>query len=652
MSALERLASEAGLQIRWQDAAGQKQEVSAESLERVLDALGLPAATDEEIAASRRRLAAMREDGAARFVTARVGEPIALPAGLSGPTTIEFESGARREIDLSAGRIEALEEPGYHRLLHEGGETVIALAPRRCFSTGDIAPGFRPWGVAVQVPSLRDDADRPFGDFGALASAAAALGECGADILAISPVHALFPADPDRFSPYGPSSRRFLNVVLADPVLAGAEPEEGNSTSELIEWEEAIPRRMTELRHLFETMEPKERQSIAPPAGDVGLHALHDALHAHFAQKGMKGWRDWPQDYRSPNSPAIRAFAAEHEDEIAFYAWLQGLADRSLAKAQQAARNAGMALGLVSDLAVGVDPSGADCWRDPASFLEGLSVGAPPDLLGPEGQDWGLTTFNPLTLHATRFLAFRETLAAAMAHAGGVRIDHVLGFRRVWVVPHGAPSSEGCYLAMPQRDLANIVALESWRHRCIVIGEDLGTVPEGLRDEMADAGIYGMRVLWFERGEDDTFTDPEQWDEQAAAMTSTHDLPTLAGWWQGRDIEWARKIGRSGQDPQERQAERMQLWQRIVRSGHAEGDPPADSDTFATAALAHVADSACSIALVPVEDLLGLAEQPNLPGTTDEHPNWRRRLPGRIDRLLDRPDVEKRIAALAAGRKP
>jgi len=654
MSALQRLAREAGLQVRWEDAAGRAQEVSERSLVKVLSALGLPASTGPEIAASRQHLENLREEAAARFITARVGDIIALPSTLEGRATLCLESGESREIDLSSGQLEGLDEPGYHRLLHGRGETVIALAPTRCFALSDIAPGLRPWGVSVQVPSLRCEDDKPFGDLGTLAATATALAERGADLLAISPVHALFPADPARFSPYGPSSRRFLNVVLADPSLAEAGPDEGDTgesgSGELIDWTEAIPRRLERLRRAFDAMDEERRARLVRSAhlseADLAAHALHDALHAHFAAEGRFGWREWPEQYRRPASEAVAAFAAENEREIAFYAWLQGLAETGLAAAHRAAQEAGMAIGLVTDLAVGIDPSGADCWDSPDAYLEGLSVGAPPDLLGPEGQDWGLTTFNPLTLHKTRFRALRETLSAAMAHAGGVRIDHVLGLRRVWVVPHGAPSSEGCYLAMPQREFADILALESWRHGCIVIGEDLGTVPDGLREEMAASNILGMRVLWFERDEDGRFTDPAGWDRKAVAMTTTHDLPTLAGWWLGRDREWARRIGRKIPADEERTAERSRIWECLG----AGGEPPEDAAPFVTAAIAHVAGSACDMALVPLEDIAGLEEQPNLPGTIDQHPNWRRRLPESTGAMLTRPEVAERIAALEKGR--
>ena len=662
MSALADLAAEAGLQPRWVAADGEPHEVSEETLRTVLVALGLPASSDDEINGSRHRLGEKRRRAAQSFRTATLGEEITLSSPLRGPATLHFESGAARPVDIEDGRLSAIDEPGYHRLVHGDGETILAVAPPRCFGIGDLACEGRPWGASAQLPSLRAGEPTPFGDFATLRGAAQALVREGADILAISPVHALFPADPTRYSPYGPSSRTFLNVLFADPGLVGAELPSSGEQGALIEWEREIPRRLAELRRIFDSLDTSGRKRFARiervPEAEQRMHALFDALDAHFRAQRLYGWRAWPAEYHDPQGSAARAFARSNSEEIKFRSWLQGLAERSLAAAQNAARQGGMVCGIITDLAVGIDPGGSDSWRRPDAYLRGLSVGAPPDPLGPEGQDWGLTTFDPLTLPLDHFRAFRDTLAAAMANAGGVRIDHVLGLRRIWVVPHGRPSTEGCYLSFPQTDLFRILALESWRHRAIVVGEDLGTVPEGLREEMCAAGISGMRVLWFERDQNGYFTDPAGWDRAAAAMTSTHDLPTLAGWWAGRDIEWTWRIGRESrfasevEEHEDRQRERERLWQRLVASGHAEGScpPREEPEPFVTAACAHVAASACELALIPLEDLFGLLEQPNLPGTTDQHPNWRRRLPDSVAELLARPEVAARVRAIAPER--
>lgn len=664
MSALHQLAAQAGLERHWHDVEGRAHEVGEETLRAVLAALGLPASADEETAESSRRLAELRRRASETFLTATAGEPVALPDSLSGPVELHLESGATVALDLADPRLPPIEEPGYHRLVHRYGELQLAVAPVRAFTVADLAPDRLLWGVCAQLPSLRGARPSPFGDLGTLARSITPLARAGADLVAISPVHALFPGDPGRFSPYGPSSRAFVNALLADPVLAAAGLPPAGEPGALIEWEEESPRRLADLRAIFGRLDSQSRRRLSRldrlPMAERRAHALFDALDTRLRARRIYGWHAWPPEYRDPQGEAARAFARANREEIAFHLFLQGLAERSLAAAQREARGAGMAIGLVTDLAVGIDPCGSDTWRWPRAFLERLSVGAPPDPLGPEGQDWGLTTFNPLALPLESFRPFRETLAAAMAHAGGVRIDHILGLNRIWVIPRGRRSSEGCYLRFPLADMLRILALESRRHGAVVIGEDLGTVPAGLRGALDEAGIAGMRVLWFERGTQGAFTDPMHWDRDAAAMTSTHDLPTLAGWWQGRDIEWTWAIGRKsgfGSEADEhahRAHERNRVWQRLLASGHADGDPPptAEPCRFVTAACAHIAASACDYALIPLEDLAGLAEQPNLPGTIDQHPNWRRRLPAPIAALLAEPAIAERAQTIARARNP
>ena len=624
----------------------------------------MKAATRQQIEESRATLRKTKAGGQRSFRTAEQGRPAKLPAEMNGPARLVLESGEAQDIEIRGGRLQGVEETGYHRLETKAGELVLAVAPPRCFGIADLNLGRQPWGAAVQLPSIRDEAQRPFGDFAALRGFAEALARRGADALAISPVHAGFPSDPGRYSPYGPSSRRFLNVLYADPSLVGAALAKGSGTApDLIDWEAAIPQRMEELRRIFDALPPETRVRISNvehmPDEELERHARFDALDAHFREREQYGWQSWPEPYHASAGEAVDAFAAEHAEDVAFYRFLQGLADRSLRTAQRAAKDAGMAVGLISDLAVGVDPGGSETWSAPGQMLQGLSVGAPPDLLGPAGQDWGLTTFDPLRMAEQHFAAFRATLRAALAAAGGVRIDHILGLRRIWVVPHGASPAEGCYLSFPQTDMFRLLALESQRNGAIVVGEDLGTVPEGLRDEMAANGMLGMRVLWFEQDEDGAYIDPADWDAGAAAMTSTHDLPTVAGWWRGRDIDWTWKIGRKSpfdSEKKERAArakDRKRLWKRFVESGSATGTPPPldRPQPVVTAAAAHVAGSACDLALIPAEDLFGLEEQPNLPGTMDEHPNWRRRLPSPAGELFTRPEVEARLRRIDEARR-
>jgi len=626
MSDLHAAAAAARLARDWEDADGRTRRVS----DTVLDAV----------------LARLDTTPPSRpFVVAVAGEPIALPPGLpGGAVALVGEDGREGPVARAPdGTLSPVHVIGYHRLAIGGTEVDLAVAPARC----PAAPPGQGWAAAVQIPALRGDTARAFGDAGALTDAALAFGAAGADALAISPTHALFPADPTRYSPYAPSSRLFHNVLLADPALVGGHlpPEPG---PDLIDWHGAIPHRLQALRAVFDTLDDPRRAAMQAYRNDRGpaleAHARFDALHGLFhARDGARGWQDWPSGYHDPNGSPVARFAAERPDEVAFFVFLQWLAELGLAAAQGAAR-ARMRIGLVADLAIGMDAGGSHGWSRRDELLTGLTVGAPPDPLGPDGQNWGIAALDPFALRRTGFAPWAETLRVALAHAGGIRIDHALGLKRLWVVPEGAAADQGVYLSIPFAEMLAVLRIEAHRAGALVIGEDLGTVPHGFRDTLAAQGLLGMRVLPFERDRAGGFTDPAGWDADAVAMTGTHDTPTLAGWWRGRDIEWNRALGRGSPGSQAdeiRAAERDSLWQVTGGDGPVPGAPPIDR------VLAHVAAAPGPLAIVPFEDLVGLKEQPNLPGTVDEHPNWRRRLPAATDALLAEPAVAARTALLS-----
>ena len=670
MSSVKGLAEKVGLQVDWTDAAGDPKRVKDADLRRVLGAIGYSAESDSEIAASLERQRA--EERSVRFVSVNLGEDMVLPLKGNPPAAVELVLGDGRIVPLDTqaegGRLRVMtslvDAPGYHTLHFGKEDYTVALAPRRCFGVGDAAPGRSLWGASVQVPALRGQRDTAFGDFGSLRDAAEAFGSAGADALAISPTHALFPADPSRSSPYGPSSRLFLNILFADPGLIGAAPSQSPASStDLIDWEQAAPARMKALREAFANRDDGVKDQVAAYRRKSGRelenHCIFDALHAHFFKDGACGWQDWPEPFHDRNAEAVALFAAQNAEEVDFFVFAQWLAETSLDAAQQAATDAGMAVGLIADLAVGMDGGGSHAWSRPGELLANLSVGAPPDLLGPDGQNWGLTAFSPQGLKRTNYSGFIDTLRAAFDHAGGIRIDHILGLRRLWLVPHGASSAEGAYLSYPVDDLLRILAIESQRAHAIVIGEDLGTVPEDLRPKLDQRNVFGMDVLWFEREKDGRFTPPSGWRHSAVAMTGTHDLPTVAGWWCERDIDWASRLGRmpsedqEAEDREERGKDRDQLWRAFTRSGSADGPCPDASDTapVADAAAVHVASSACELAIFPLEDIAGFEEQPNIPGTTDEHPNWRRRMPAPTKDLLGDKEVHRRMCLIKKARE-
>ena len=646
LDALRALAEAAGVAPEWSDYRSRLHEVAPETLRAVLAATGIAAGTDADIRESMAALQAAR--GALPLVTAEEGKPVDL--AVEGRWQLAFEDGTGLE---GSGALPPISVPGYHVLSLENREVTLAVAPPACHRV----PGDRPWGLAVQLYALRRAGDGGLGDFGALRDFVDNAARHGADAVAISPVHAQFSADPDRFSPYAPSSRIMLNVLHA-------EVPEGHAAREaeaLVDWPSCARDRLAQFRAMFDRGEHADefaafRTALGEP---LEAHARFEALHAHFygGDPSLWHWHDWPEAYRHPSRPAVAAFARDHAREVGFHAYLQFLADRGLARAQAAAKQAGMRVGLISDLAVGTDNGGSHAWSRQEETLIGLTVGAPPDLLSPHGQDWGIAAFSPRGLETHGFAAYLEMLRVALRHAGGVRIDHAMGLQRLWVRPAGAAPGEGAYIRFPLRDMLRLTALESQRHRAVVLGEDLGTVPEGFQEALIETGVLGMRVLWFERDESG-FHSPRIWSPQAAAMTTTHDLPTVAGWWSGRDLEWRSGLNLMGDaaavrhEHDERVLDRARIWDAFRASGAAEGEPPPVDEParVVDAACAHLGRAACDFALLPIEDALGRVEQPNLPGTMHEHPNWRRRLDGPAATLLDAPETASRLSSLVESR--
>ncbi len=668
---LALLAEKAGIDVHWRDALDRPQTTSPDTLRAVLRALGLPAENASDVDASLQRL---DEEGSGRrlprLITADAGSRVQLPPSPRGRAwKIASQDGAvvsEGELPSSEREVNAPALPGYYTLSLGDDEVTLAVAPSRTFGVGDIAGARNPWGVAVQMSSLRRPGDGGIGDFTALELAAKAAAEKGADAMAISPLHALFAAAPERYSPYAPSSRLFLNGLYIDPARTSGEQtvraviDTHNLRQELaelewlelIDWPRAARARMTILRSVYEwasvDLAHSDRfMAFRKEQGEpLERHARFEALHADFTAHGRPGgWQGWPEAFHDPASSAVAAFAREHSREVGFHAWLQWLAAQGLEGAQKAARDAGMKIGLIADLAVGADAGGSHAWAHQGEVLSGLSVGAPPDALNRLGQDWGLTTFSPRGLRESGFRGFIGMLRAALAHAGGVRIDHVLGLKRLWLLPHGVGATEGAYVRYPMNDLLRLIALESHLHRAIVIGEDLGTVPSDFRDAIGERNLLGIRVLWFERAADGGFVAPSEWSNKAMATTSTHDVPTVAGWWSGRDVAWRKRTGLDDPTVDEaavRVGERVKLWRALCASGSAwnEDAPPAPDDIspVVVAAARHVSQAPAPLAIFPVEDVLGLHEQPNLPGPTDAvHPNWRRRMPDSSSRLFDGP---------------
>ncbi len=656
---LQDLAAAAGLQRHWQGADGKAHVVSDEALRAILERLGYPASNPVDIRESRAAVKAELQSFP-RLLTADVGKPIGLAHDLKQALHAEIvpeTGGPARQVVPVDGRLPPVGKAGYYRVRILGREVRLAVAPPTCFYPGGPEGRKRCWGPAIQIPSLRTGRPAPFGDLEALSQAVALFARRGADAVAISPVHAISAHAGTGFSPYSPSSRLFFNTALAAPRLAGLPGFEEEGGGAIIDWESALSNRSKALRCLFAALEPSTRARVHAWVSTQGealqRHALFEALSQHFGPRhaggGAPDWRDWPAEYRDTSSPAVARFREDHSQEIAFHLFAQWLASLSLAHSQDRARGAGMAIGLIADLAVGIDPGGSDAWAMQQDVFSGLTIGAPPDPLGPEGQNWGLTAFSPRGLARSGFEPWLATIRSALRHAGGLRIDHAFGLSRLWIIPEGANAAQGAYLSFPFRDMVRLIALESHLAKAVIIAEDLGTRPPGFDEVLAGRDLLGMRVLWFERSAKGSYRAPAAFEAASVAMTSTHDTPTVAGWWSGRDLAWNSRLGRGG-DPQieqdRRSEERQALWQAIGGTPLSTDTPFTETEAIVDAAVSHVAGARSDLAIVALEDLLGLEEQPNIPGTVGTHPNWCRRMAAATEELLQDRRVQGRIDTL------
>ncbi|GAB2561836.1 4-alpha-glucanotransferase [Dyella jejuensis] len=676
-SSLEALAHAAGIAVQWTDAFGQAQHLSDEALHGLLAALQLPA---HDLASRRSSLNLLHERHKLlpALVTVDAGDRCMLPSpALAGSAVLYHESGATHAIEIDAqGGFQAPADYGYYRLAIGTREITLAVAPVRCFGVSDslAQPDAHAWGVGAQVYALRHANDGGVGDSRAVAALAAATGRAGGDALALSPLHAISPIG-QHYSPYSPSDRGFLNWLHADPAQllgeaalhaaiqeAGIAPAwDSAHKNRLVDWPKTYAMRRSVWRMLYEQFAHAPRglredfDAFVRQGGQrLRDHALIAARQAFAALRGEStSWRHWEHEWQE-DAPAADAFAGMHDVELAFETFLQWLAARCWERTQQQARDEGQRIGLIWDLAVGFEPGGGEAWSHRQHLLQGLELGAPPDAFNPSGQQWGITSYSPWGLASSGFAPFIQLLRANMARGGGVRIDHVIGFRRLWILPEGGSAAAGGYIRLPLEDMLRLVALESWRNRCIVIGEDLGTVPEGFRDLLAAKGLLGIDVLLFTRDGHGRFLPPERWRPSAIATTTTHDLPPLLGWREGLDIahlaaahEWPDEARDRRQH--ERQADVAQLDRALAanagpsqalaanagpsqalaaNAGPSQALPPhADKAEICRRSFQYIARAPSPLRLIPLEDALCRKEQPNLPGTVSSYPNWRHRLP-------------------------
>jgi len=557
-------------------------------------------------------------------------------------------------------------------------ECALIVAPPRCFEPESLHAGERLWGVAVQLYTLRSRDNWGIGDFADLEYVVRRAALHGASFVGLNPLHALFPSNPAHFSPYSPSTRHFLNVLyIAVPAIPEyAESAEATTHATTAEFRAEVERlRATDVvdyhgvtqlkltllrkvyrhfvrRHLAGRLTPRAEafRRYRDERGDaLRRHALHDAIAEHLRTQDAGrfwGWPVWPDELREPSRPGVAEFAREHVDDVQFHAWLQWIADEQLGAVQRLAAELGMPIGLYGDYAVGVNPAGSETWSDQRVYRMSAGVGAPPDPLALKGQDWGIPPQDPQALVAARFEPFRTLIAANMRHFGALRIDHVMSLFRQWWVPVGLGSTHGGYVHYPLDDLMSVVALESVRHRCLVIGEDLGTVPDEMRRAMPEYAVYHYKVLLFEKVAGGRFRAPAQFERRAIATVTTHDLPTLRGYWEGHDLALRDALDLfpgdeiRGQVYEERTRDRAALLEALDDAGLRPRDPgpgpgmPYSAD-LARAIQLYLARSSAALVVLQLEDLIGMTDPVNVPGTSDEHPNWQRKTTATIEEVFE-----------------
>jgi (1->4)-alpha-D-glucan 1-alpha-D-glucosylmutase len=587
---------------------------------------------------------------------------------------------------------------GYHSFeLEAGGEhatMTLIVAPPRCYEPEVFANGGRVWGPAVQLYSVRSRRNWGIGDFTDLAELAEFVAGNGADIVALNPLHALSSVSPQRASPYNPSSRLFGNPLYIDvetvPEFAQSGAAQRVVTSgdsqdklrwmregELVGYRVASAGKRYVLEQAYNTFRnvhrgrgderDREFETYLESGGEaLRRHALFEAIAWKLHTDGVAAagdWRRWPAGLRDVNGRDVASFAIANAERVEFHAWLQWQFDTQLDLAAACARAAGMRIGLAGDLAVGVDPGGSECWSDPSLYATAAAVGAPPDLYNTAGQNWGLPPMIPARLRDAAYAPFIATLRRNMRAAGALRIDHVMGLMRLYWVPAGASADAGAYVRYPFDDLLGILALESQRNRCIVLGEDLGTVPDEVRVGLARVGALSSQPLYFAHDEKGEFKPPSAYPRDAVVSVGTHDLATLKGFWVGADID-AREALAAIPQPEQRYAQnvertgvRRQLLQALQREGllphgvdpyhvaHGEWSPE-----LALALLRYLARTPSKILLVALEDVFGQREQVNLPGTVDELPNWRRKLAHDLEDWPDDAGLRALIEAIRAER--
>ncbi|MCW2578512.1 MAG: 4-alpha-glucanotransferase [Blastococcus sp.] len=597
-----------GIDASWLDALDERHEVAQGTIDRLREVIGRP---PEDL-----------DDRAP--IVARPGDALEVDEA-----DIVCEDGEVRHVD---GELPDDFPLGYHWLQSsEGRRRRLIVSPGRCWLPED-----RRWGWAVQLYATRSAASWGIGDLADLRAVRRMAADQGAGFVLINPLHAVAPTAEQEASPYLPATRRFRNpIYLRVSEVPGAEgvdleDDAGRALNagSLIDRNAIWARKREVLMRIFFAHGGGE--AFARWREEQGPTLQDWATWAAVVEEHGGDWHSWPEELRRPRSPQLATYVEQHGAVVAFHAWLQWALDLQFTAATGD-------MTVIQDLPIGFAGGGADAWAWQDVLAEGCTVGAPPDAFNSAGQDWGSPPLIPWRLRDADYEPFIQSIRATMSGAGGLRIDHVMGLFRLWWVPAGGTAADGAYVRYPAEDLLDIVALESHRAQALVVGEDLGTVEDGVREAMAEHGILSYRLLWFE---DD---DPAEWPAEAMAAVTTHDLPTVAGLWSGRDAEEQLECGTGTEEELERG--RKSLLQHLP--GPAAGAPVEEAVQRAHELLAQAPSMLLSATL---DDALGELRRPNMPGTT-ERPNWSLPLPVLVEDLAGHPLLQAVAGTLAAGVK-
>jgi 4-alpha-glucanotransferase len=633
-------ARRAGVLADYVDARGERRHVPPEALRRVLDALPKPASDLPAIvhrAGSGPIDISFERAEAARW-TLRSGDRV-VNAGNRTSDVVHLPD----SLPLGAYRLDLLGEDGRVCAFRP-----VLVVPPTAFQ-GEFD---RVWVLAVQLYSLRSERNWGIGDFTDLKNLIGMASTLGCAGIGLNPLHALFDDAPENCSPYAPNSRLFLNPVYIDVEavegFAGTDAATRDAIAKerrgpLIDYAAVTRWKLAALRLAFESFKADRGRERFKQFDAFRLarglllrrFAAFEVLRRHFARP----WWEWPEDCQRPDADSgIHAVA--DGDEVEFVEYLQWIAHGQLQDCTNLAKAMRLKVGLYLDVAVGVRADGFDAWLEQGAVSRELSVGAPPDLLNTAGQDWGLSGFNGQGLAAREFEPFRSMIEASARYAGAIRLDHVMGLARLFLVPSGFAARDGAYVTMPLDPLLGVTALESQARRCIVVGEDLGTVPEGFRETLRDRGVWSYQVMMFEREHDGGFKRPDWYAANALVTFNTHDLPSYAGWRSAHDLRAKRALGI---DPGETEDERHRAVSALDRALAENGI----QGTGFAAVVEFLSRTPARVLSVALDDILGVVDQINVPGTVDEHPNWRRRLPVSIEDIAASYQAANMRAALA-----